>query len=141
VKFFRLHQTPRGSIPVDIADEEVMLYTIQDDLQEPVAGAGEAEMQEFQADKEKKLEEKVQDTIMSEVQPGSFKILNYIAELHVFRGSKAVDHDKDHECDLNEFVSLLANINEKFGDDAEEQRVFLAVTDKLFETTSGFYRW
>jgi hypothetical protein len=32
VKFFRRHPVPKGSDPVDTANEEVMLYTIKDDL-------------------------------------------------------------------------------------------------------------
>jgi len=62
--------------------------------------------------------------------------MSYVAELSLFRGKEG---ERGCLC-LNDFVTLLSNINAKFGDDAEEQRVLIAVTDKMFETTSGFYR-
>jgi hypothetical protein len=61
-------------------------------------------------------------------------VLTFIAELRPFRGNSEKDNS------LNSLVTQLASINSKFADDAEEQKVIIAVTEKLFETTSVFYQ-
>jgi hypothetical protein len=61
-------------------------------------------------------------------------VITFIAELSPFRGNSEKDNSQ------NSLVTQLSSINNLFGDDAEEQRVFIAVTEKLFETTSVFYK-
>jgi len=140
VKFFRLHHVPRGAEIVEISNQTVQLYTVDKDLEErynqTMRDHTKSEVQHrlYEADRQKNLERKVQDTMEKNVKPGPNKINNYFVELEPFRGTS------NKPCGLNKFVALQAAINNKFGEDAEEQRVFVAVTDHLFETTSVFYK-
>jgi len=109
VKFHRLHLTPRGAEIVEISNETIQLYSIDKDLDNMGDRAGELYKRLYEADRQKNLEHKVQDTVEKRVKAGPNKISNFVMELQPFRETT------NGSFGLNKLVTLQAAINNKFG--------------------------
>ena len=117
---FRKHKLPRKAELQKDHVSEVEMYTIKQDIDGK--------------DKLKSLDDVVQESIVEKITGGNVKVENFVLEVLPFRNSR---NENFGLCQLGD---MMYNINARFGNKIDDQSVFRALVDKMFEMTQFYFR-